>query len=535
MWRCYTGRVPRKRIAKILVVEDDHSFAQLMTQVLQRQGHVVHTEHDGERALRRLREEHYDLLVLDLVLPRMMGGELLEQLSTEFANQSREMLPVILMSGIYQQRDQAQFMRSHFGVKTFLRKPFTLTNFMSTVERCLGDRGVDRPPAPDRDEPEAPPSPDEASLFETLSRSASSEYHESERETIVAPPTETGVTVTVPFRSPSDFLQEYADNIGLGGLFIRTSEPLAVGETIGLRLMIPVGEDGREISLSAEVVYVCREESGSPPGMGVEFLGVSDEIRQQLEAVAELAHEDARTGRPLLVIVHGSKSPLELLRERVPGADFRVRAVHELSELPDAARGTEPADLVLIELTPRSDLDAASTALRQLKAQPETARVITIVNGTAEARDPVLEAGADAFFSLPDEGEFFLRLAAYMLQTAQRRKHLRVRFHEEVRMKIEGVLLYARAENISEGGLGLSFRGQVSAGQEMEVEIPLPGVAISCSAVVCWAAPSSGGEGCRFGVRFMSLPARDREKVRAYVAEAVRVSNYIRWVSRRTE
>ena len=68
-----------KTIAKILIVEDDASFRELMMNVLRRHGHVVHGEGDGERGFRRLTTEHFDLLISDVVLPRMMGSELIEK------------------------------------------------------------------------------------------------------------------------------------------------------------------------------------------------------------------------------------------------------------------------------------------------------------------------------------------------------------------------------------------------------------------------------------------------------------------------
>lgn len=539
-----------KRIAKILIVEDDSSFRELMVQVLRRHGHVVDGEGDGESALQRLIEERFDLLVSDVVLPKMMGGELIERLHA-IASESETAPPpppIILMSGMYQQRDQAKFMKAHFGVKAFLRKPFTLASFMKAIERALGPRGVTREDMQqvarvalkkvrreDAIPAEAPnASDDTASLFETLSEASSSEYRPAAPEAIVEPAVselpQERIHVVIPYRSPSDFLQEYTENIGRGGLYIRTARPAEVGARLELSLIVPTGNETHEVAVDAEVVYACRDaEGGTPPGMGVQFVNVPEETRAQLAHIAELAHEDARTGRPLLLMVHGMMDALGLLRERVPDADLRVREIGALAQVVDTARATEPPDLILIRIPTESHITATENVVRELKASPTTARVITVITGSEEARGPMLDCGADAFFVLPVEGESFLRLASYILTAAQRRRHVRARFRDKVVLRMAGVTLYVQGIDISESGMGLTFRGNIQTSQALELELSLPGGVITASAEVKWV--TSLESGCRFGVTFVGLSDAQRALIGEYVREAVRMSSYIRWVS----
>jgi uncharacterized protein (TIGR02266 family) len=89
----------------------------------------------------------------------------------------------------------------------------------------------------------------------------------------------------VAYSSSEEFLESYLEDVSLGGLFIKTQEPLKKGETIDLAVSLPDG--GEALRVLGEVIWSIREEMETsarkiPPGMGVKFLNLSTEDRIRL-------------------------------------------------------------------------------------------------------------------------------------------------------------------------------------------------------------------------------------------------------------
>lgn len=82
---------------KILIVEDDLFLAQLLTDHFKKAGFNFDLVVDGERGLAKARAEHFNLILLDLVLPGMDGYEVLEQLKKDPATAS---IPVLILSNL---------------------------------------------------------------------------------------------------------------------------------------------------------------------------------------------------------------------------------------------------------------------------------------------------------------------------------------------------------------------------------------------------------------------------------------------------
>ena len=86
----------------ILVVEDDMFLAQLLTNRIAKAGVKVLRASDGDDGLKMLREEKPDLVLLDLILPKKSGFELLEEMRADPALQGT---PVIIISNLGQESD----------------------------------------------------------------------------------------------------------------------------------------------------------------------------------------------------------------------------------------------------------------------------------------------------------------------------------------------------------------------------------------------------------------------------------------------
>lgn len=115
-------------MAKILVVDDEATITEFVSDALAEEGYEVQTCHDGASALLYVREHHPDLVLLDITMPVMSGDEVLARLQVE----GTATLPIIIMTASlnYDQRLIGT-------AKALLRKPFTLGRLLSTVEDVL--------------------------------------------------------------------------------------------------------------------------------------------------------------------------------------------------------------------------------------------------------------------------------------------------------------------------------------------------------------------------------------------------------------
>ncbi len=108
----------------ILVVDDERFIVSLLTEILEEEGYLVQVASDGEAALRVIEAVRPDLVVADIMMPRLDGLTLASMLRS-----SSHPIPVILMSA-------AVTPRSH-GV-SFLPKPFDIDDLLGVVDEVLG-------------------------------------------------------------------------------------------------------------------------------------------------------------------------------------------------------------------------------------------------------------------------------------------------------------------------------------------------------------------------------------------------------------
>ena len=103
---------------RILVVDDERFFQELFREVLAAAGHQVKAVGSGEEALKRLAEEHFDLLLTDVVMPGLDGREVVDALRSR-----RDQLKVLYVSGY----TDDSVVRNGIGeaADAFLQKPFT--------------------------------------------------------------------------------------------------------------------------------------------------------------------------------------------------------------------------------------------------------------------------------------------------------------------------------------------------------------------------------------------------------------------------
>jgi DNA-binding response OmpR family regulator len=136
------GEPPPQRV--VLVVEDDASIALGLRINLEGEGYRVLLAEDGERGLEIARQDPPDLIVLDVMLPKMNGLEVLQALRRE-----GRMMPIIILSARTGEMDKVTGLE--LGAEDYVAKPFSLAELLARVRAALR-----RPPVIAREEPPPP-------------------------------------------------------------------------------------------------------------------------------------------------------------------------------------------------------------------------------------------------------------------------------------------------------------------------------------------------------------------------------------------
>jgi DNA-binding response OmpR family regulator len=115
---------------RLLVVEDDQRFAALLKRALTAEGYAVDLAHDGEEALEVLALARYDLLLLDVMLPRTMGTELCRRLRA-----SGNDLPVLMLTARDAVEDRVAGL--DLGADDYLTKPVAFPELLARLRALL--------------------------------------------------------------------------------------------------------------------------------------------------------------------------------------------------------------------------------------------------------------------------------------------------------------------------------------------------------------------------------------------------------------
>jgi two-component system, OmpR family, alkaline phosphatase synthesis response regulator PhoP len=151
---------PRKRI---LVIEDDPSIVLGLRMNLEAEGYSVQVAEDGVAGLTQARTEQADLIILDLMLPRLNGFEVLRLLRAENIR-----VPAIVLSARDAELDIV--MGLEFGAEDYVTKPFGLAELLARIKAVLRRPALDKPTldklALEKPVPEKPAAPRDSSLLE---------------------------------------------------------------------------------------------------------------------------------------------------------------------------------------------------------------------------------------------------------------------------------------------------------------------------------------------------------------------------------
>ena len=118
---------------RVLVCDDDPVILRLLEVNLELEGFEVLTGTNGEEGVEIARREHPDLVILDIMMPRMDGYEACRQIKADEATQQ---IPVVFLSAKAQASDIEK--GKSFGVAEYLTKPFDPTDLTDLVFKLVG-------------------------------------------------------------------------------------------------------------------------------------------------------------------------------------------------------------------------------------------------------------------------------------------------------------------------------------------------------------------------------------------------------------
>ncbi|HEX5712404.1 MAG TPA: response regulator transcription factor [Solirubrobacterales bacterium] len=115
--------------ARILLVDDEQSIQTLLSYPLRKDGYHVTSALDGGEALQRFEEGRFDLVILDLMMPRVDGVEVCREL------RSQSQVPIIMLTAKGSETDKVAGLE--VGADDYITKPFSMREFRSRVKAAL--------------------------------------------------------------------------------------------------------------------------------------------------------------------------------------------------------------------------------------------------------------------------------------------------------------------------------------------------------------------------------------------------------------
>jgi DNA-binding response OmpR family regulator len=128
-------------VKRILLVEDNADLAFGLRNNLEIEGYEVLTVEDGEEGLRRASVEHFDLVILDLMLPGLSGFHVLRRL-----RQAGSRVPVLVLTARGEETDKVRGLK--LGADDYVTKPFSLLELLARVEALLRRAAEPAPAGP---------------------------------------------------------------------------------------------------------------------------------------------------------------------------------------------------------------------------------------------------------------------------------------------------------------------------------------------------------------------------------------------------
>jgi DNA-binding response OmpR family regulator len=127
-----------QRASRILLVDDERAILTLLSYPLRKDGYEVVQAADGGEALSRFAESRFDLVVLDVMMPKLDGLEVCRRLRAQSS------VPIIMLTAKAEEIDKV--LGLELGADDYITKPFSMREFRSRVKAALRRAGMGAPP-----------------------------------------------------------------------------------------------------------------------------------------------------------------------------------------------------------------------------------------------------------------------------------------------------------------------------------------------------------------------------------------------------
>ncbi len=117
-------------IAKLLYVDDEEALRILVKSQLALEGYDIETADDGDTALEMLKKDSYDLILLDIRMPRMNGIEVLKNLKS-----SNHRIRVIMLTAVTELSSAIEAVK--LGANDYMTKPYNIEELLNCINRAL--------------------------------------------------------------------------------------------------------------------------------------------------------------------------------------------------------------------------------------------------------------------------------------------------------------------------------------------------------------------------------------------------------------
>src|SRR6478672_315228 len=117
---------------RILIIEDERALTDVLTYNLQREGYEVLVSHDGQEGLRKAQMQLPDLVLLDLMLPKLDGLEICRDLR---AGERTRTIPIVMVTAKAEETDQV--VGFTMGADDYVTKPFSVKILLQRIRALL--------------------------------------------------------------------------------------------------------------------------------------------------------------------------------------------------------------------------------------------------------------------------------------------------------------------------------------------------------------------------------------------------------------
>lgn len=115
-------------MSDILIIEDEFNISNLIKMALSHSGYICDCAYDGEQGANMIEQKHYDLILLDIMLPKIDGFELIEYIKNYN-------IPVIFITAKNDTKDKVKGLK--LGAEDYITKPFDIAELLARVEVVL--------------------------------------------------------------------------------------------------------------------------------------------------------------------------------------------------------------------------------------------------------------------------------------------------------------------------------------------------------------------------------------------------------------